>query len=324
MKKTAFLILCAATAAALASCSVNRIETDDHNQKNETTELNVTAGLATRAVDQTWTVGDRIGVIAAGSVEYLNCCYLLDETEATTSGHFSAAEDHTIYLSGGSPVTFTAYAPYQETDGPAISPGTDGLLSGLSTASQAGEGAQEALDFLFASGQEATTDNPKVNFTFTHRMAKLILKIVYGEGFSPAIIQYDDNDFQLGGLLHNGSFNVTDGTAASTGDATDSWDLNSGSVKENIDDGVRFTSIIFPQTPSSLTITLKINDEQFDTTPLTVPAGGFAASSSYTYTITVNENGLIVGTEDGGCEISSWDAYGENGEEDYQVNIGGN
>ncbi len=321
MKKIVYYSVCLVFGAAifsLAACSDN-----DHERIVEynTSALDVYGGISavTRAIDQTWSVGEQIGVMGG---EYLNACYALDETEAAAIGHFSAAEDHTIYVGGSDPIDFTAYGPYQVSAGPDEYPGDEGVVS-CSTESQGSVDDQQAVDFLYAAAQSASSDNPKVNFTFTHQMAKLVLKVVYGEGLSAAIIQYDDNEFVLGGLIHEGTFDVKDGTATAEGTATESWDLNTCSVKENIDDGVQFTSIIFPQNPD-LAITVKVNDEDFDTTTLPVPAEGFTSGNAYVYTVTINENGLIVGTADEGCVITAWDVLGGDDDEDYQVSIGGN
>ncbi len=322
MKKVVNYLVLLVFGAAILSV-IGCTHKDLERPVGKTSALEVYGGVSdvTKAVDQTWSVGDQIGVIGG---DYLNACYILDETEAAAVGHFSAAEDHTIYVGGSSPISFTAYGPYQVSDGLNIYPGEneDGVIA-ASTASQNSVEVQETIDFLYASAQSASSDDPRVNFTFTHQMAKLVFKVVYGEGLSAAIIQYDDSEFELGGLFHDGTFDVKDGTAEAAGTATDSWDLNTGCVKENIEDGVQFTSIIFPQNPS-LAINVKVNDEQFDETTLRVPDGGFVSGNAYVYTITINENGLIVGTADEGCEITAWDVHGDDGEEDYQVNIGGN
>ncbi len=323
MKKVIYYSVCLVLGAAVLSvvaCSDNDYE---RTTVENTSALEVYGGInaVTKAVDQTWSVGDQIGVIGGG---YLNSCYVLDETEPADVGHFSAAEDHTIYVGGSDPIDFTAYGPYQVSNGVFVYPGEqgDGVVAG-STASQNSVAGQEAIDFLYATAQSASSADPRVNFTFTHQMAKLVLKVVYGEGLSAAILQYDDNDFVLGGLIHDGTFDVKDGTVTAEGTATESWNLNSYSLKEDIDDGVQFTSIIFPQDPS-LEITVKVNDEDFDPTFLPVPAGGFTLGKAYIYTITINENGLIVGTSDEGCVITAWDVLGGDDDEDYQVSIGGN
>ncbi|MCD8313381.1 MAG: fimbrillin family protein [Bacteroidales bacterium] len=313
------LLVLGAAILSVMACSHKDLE----RTVEGTSALDVYGGVsATKAVDQTWSVGDEIGVIGG---DYHNALYALDETQATTSGHFSAAEGHTIYV-GGTATTYTAYAPYQESSDPSVYPGEneDGVIS-ASTASQGSTDDQEAFDFLYASGQSASAASPKVNFTFTHQMAKLVIRVNSGEGLSAEIVEYDDNEFELSGLVHSGTFTVTTGTAVAdaTADATSGWDLAANSVAEDTDDGVAFTAIIFPQNPT-LTFFTKINLEEFEETTLPVPDGGFTAGNAYIYTITVNENGLVVGTSNDGCVITAWDVLGGDDDEDYQVNIGGN
>ncbi len=251
--------------------------------------LRVYGGVAstTRAVDETWSAGDMIGVRAVTGTyndKYKNACYILDGA-ASNFGQFSAAPGHGIYL-GDEEVVFTAYAPYQESDNAAALPGEDGVITGISTAAQSAVNAQEVIDCLFAE-ETATGNDATVNFTFRHKMSKLVIQVVAGTFLEAENIQNSDNSFSLSGLYHVGSFNVTDGSAEADTSAEPiaNWDLAGSSVKENIGNGVQFTAIIFPQTPESLTFSATINGEEYEETTLAVPTDGFEAGNSYTYTL---------------------------------------
>ncbi|MCD8313383.1 MAG: fimbrillin family protein [Bacteroidales bacterium] len=298
----------------LISCT---LETPKDSLAGTDLQVSGAVGTATRAVDDTWSAGDLIGVTAVTeglSEEYANACYALDGISSTNRGSFSpASEEHTIYLAGDETVEFTAYCPYQESSDAATLPGSDGVITDISTLSQSTVAAQEAIDFIFAPAVSTTGNRAKVNFTFSHEMVKLVIELVPGTDMTAETLQDEDNDFGLSGLCHTGSFCVTDGTAKAETDTTEDWDLETNTVMETTDRGLSFTAILFPQTPE-LTLLAKIDGEEYDALELTVPEGGFTSGNAYTYTITVNalstKSGAMASagvlTAAGGPAVRAW------------------
>ena len=222
----------AAAALTLAACS------NDENMEmtDGPVAARITAGLSaptTRAIGTNWNA-DRIGVwvkdAPASDMEtlYKNVLYTTTSTGATAD--FTATTGEGIFFQDADEtVTFAAYAPYQESDANETLPGNNGKVDvktdNMNTATD-----QEKIDFLFAEGAEASRASSTVSFTddhsFHHKMAQLnvVFQTSITDGFGP-----DDifgGSFNLGGLIHEGTFNVTDGTTETTGSEVADWDIS--------------------------------------------------------------------------------------------------
>ena len=185
------------------------------------------------------------------------------------------------------------YYPY-DADGGTLTATTD------ATAQQ----NQPAIDFLYATGATASTHNPEVNFTddtaaggtdcsFHHCMSQITLTFQEGSGVDFNTIK--PTDYTLSGLVLEGSFDTTTGTAetdanAQTADLT--MELN----------GVLTSSVIlFPQSTASIGLSVYYNSQPYTAT-LTIPEGALKAGNNYTYTVTVRNKDLTVSS----ATISDW------------------
>ena len=192
----------------------------------------ITAGLsapATRAIGTNWNA-DEIGVwvqdAPTSDMEtlYKNVRYTTTSTGATAE--FTAATGQGIFFQDATEtVTFAAYAPYQPSADNETLPGDNGKVD-VDTETNNTDALQEDIDFLFAEGATATRTNYTVTFTnntggadhsFHHKMAQLnvVFQVSTNDGF--AANQIFGGSFNLGGLVHDGTFNVTDGTTETTG-----------------------------------------------------------------------------------------------------------
>lgn len=314
MNTKKYLIL-AATALTLAACSNDGCDCGDGNSCNCSNNGKVAAQISasiakTRAVDQNWNASDAIGVMVTNAptssmaTMYKNVKYTV--TAAGDKGKFTSTDG--IYFQDASEtVTFAAYYPYQTSTSIATLPGTDGTVTGGKTNEKNDTQAnQETIDFLFASGATANESNPTVEFTgddnqFKHKMTRLVLKVQMGNGFAASEIS-SITKITLGGLVHEGTFNVTDGTAAAstTVKALDDWDITNN-YKTTADNVYTYTMILYPQTlTGALTFSATVAGEAYTNTTTIQP--GLAAGTSYEYTITVNQTGLDVS----GCTIAPW------------------
>ncbi len=286
--------LLATAALTLAACNNN--ETPDNEQL---VEVRISAGISTpgaRAAGDVWEA-DAIGVMVTDAPNstmedlYKNVQYT---TASTTAGaaDFTAASTGIYFQDATETVTFAAYAPYDA---------TGGKMTG-STAAQADRDAQKAIDYIYTSGATASKGSPTVTFqganAFAHKMARLIITVQAGTDVTAADVA--GGKYSLGGLKHDGTFDVTNGTAEATGTATADWSLSDNSLKAASD--VTFTSILYPQTlGSALTFTATIDGQTY-TNSTSITPSALAAGTSYTYTITVNKTGLTVS----GCTITNW------------------
>ena len=326
MKQRFFIM--AAVALTLAACS------NDENMEmtDGPVEARITAGLSaptTRAIGTNWNA-DRIGVwvkdAPASDMEnlYKNVLYTTTSTSATAE--FTATTGQGIFFQDANEtVTFAAYAPYQESDDNATLPGVnkDGLVK-VNTETNNTEPLQEDIDFLFAEGATATRTNYTVTFadntasggadhSFHHKMAQLnvVFQTSSMDGFNESDIF--GGSFNLGGLVHDGTFNVTDGTTALTEEPLDSWDI-SGCKYTDAATTRTYSLILLPQdlTSKALNVKVGIDGQTYSNSNAINP--NLQAGYTYTYTITVKKSGLKVS----GCTITPW-ASGSTGSGDAEM-----
>ena len=298
----------------LAACS------NDENMEmtDGPVEARITAGLSaptTRAIGTNWNA-DRIGVwvkdAPTSDMEtlYKNVLYTTTSTGATAD--FTAATGEGIFFQDANEtVTFAAYAPYQPSDDNETLPGNNGKVDvktdNMNTATD-----QEKIDFLFAEGATATRTNYTVTFadntasggadhSFHHKMAQLnvVFQTSETDGFGPNDIF--GCSFNLGGLIHEGTFNVTDGTTETTGSEVADWDI-SGCKYTDAATTRTYSLILLPQdlTNKALNVEVGIGGQTYSNSDAVNP--NLQAGYTYTYTITVKKSGLVVS----GCTITPW------------------
>ena len=126
-----------------------------------------------------------------------------------------------------------------------------------------------------------------------------------GAGFTPSEIATGWS-FNLGGLIHKGTFNTNTGvaTADATASPVSAWDITDNRCDVKSDDGTRtYIMYLYPQTLTSSGLSFSAT---YDGQTYTTQAGAInpelVAGNSYEYTITVNKTGLIVS----GCTIEDW------------------
>lgn len=317
MKKA---LLYSLAAVALVSCS-----SDDQGESGSALqEARITAGVtgvATRALGATWEA-DHIGIIVTSAPNstmddtYTNVEYQTSASTAT-SADFTAVGQKIFFQDATETVTFAAYAPYNSSITAANRIITASTEHQQSTTNAASRTEQQKIDFIHASEATASNSSPEVSFNsttghpFTHKMTRLVLvmKTDAKSGFSANDVT--SGTYTLEGITHDGTFNVLTGVAQATDPGSSAaWSLNDNTLKEVATDNssITFTSILFPQTVSSLTLNATIGGQTYKAT--LTPA--LASGMSYTYTVTMKKQGLTVS----GCTIEDWGSgNGTSGEE---------
>ena len=272
MNKTFFItgvFLALGCGLMLTACG-NEDKTD--NLLQEPVEARVSASIgsmATRAYDTTWENGDGIGITGGGYTDVRYEYY----------GSWFVADAYAIYFHTTDDVNFTAYYPQgAETNDVTIDANT----------------AQRKIDFLYGTGRGGVSTDGKVNFSFSHRMSRLVLNFIAGDGVDLT----DLSSYTLSGLSMTGSFNTTTGIANATGAASD--------LTINVAGGTTSSShILFPQEVSEATLKVKL-EGQIYTATLTFPKAnavqGLESGYSYIYNVTIGEaTTRSAGTP--GCEV---------------------
>lgn len=319
MMKTKYL-LAATLFAGLASCGNDETgNTDNTGTQKDTAALFTGSieGTRARAYDQTWDPEDMIGISGtSGTKTYTNICY---KRAGSGSEAFTAADEtRKIYYQDEQPVTFTAYYPWNES-----------LTAATTiTADTREQMNQKQFDFLYSTA--AGSQDTPVNFTFAHKMAKLVLTVKAG-----AAVVYSDVESavcSLEGFLNEGTFDRATGIAAASGTPGAMWTFanntsaptyNTPTIKKNEAAGaIAYTLILFPQTfPSSagnLKFTAATAGKAFSAeidlskVPDNDDANELKAGVQYNITINLNKTGLTVGVS----TISPWE------EKSHEINAG--
>ncbi len=305
--------LFAAAALALAACS-----NDDENLNNGPVAAQISAGVSgptTRAMNDQWEAdaigvmvqkveGTTAGITSVMADMYKNVKYTTTATTDAAANFSPTGTTGIFFQDANETVTFAAYGPYQTSAANNALPGANGEISTISTTEQNTRDLQKAFDFIFAEGATASRTNFAVEFketaAFKHKMARLVIVVKPGDDVTIDDFAKPETSFALNGLQHNGTFNVTTGTAAATGDAAD-WSLSQNSLLATSAEAYTFTSIVYPQTlGSALTFIATIDGQNYSNNADINPA--LEAGHSYTYTITVKKTGLTVS----GCKIENW------------------
>lgn len=262
--------------------------------------LQVTSGIQTRAYDNQWETGDRIGIYAFGKGTttvadgYGNIPYTT--ASGGTTGSF-APDGTTIYLpTDGTERDFVAYYPY-----------TAGLTDGIYTVDVSNQSSQKVIDLMAAATQTADRTNPNVAFNFTHKLCKMELTLKPGSGMTGT--ELAGLTVELTGQQTAGTFNVTQPASAvsvTTGTATPIPLLTNA-------DGTFAEGIVLPSESyqgMSLNITLPDGSSVFSW-PLgnATESQKFEAGKKYLYTITVNKTNIDVT-----ATITDWEPGNGGGE----------
>lgn len=327
----------AAAATLLAAC------TQEKEVQNNPVEARITANVSgpkTRAINNMWNA-DVIGVMAvdaAGTTttmggKYKNVGYAT--TSTGTNADFTPRMEGTgiFFEDASDEFTFAAYAPYASSANASALPGDNGKIT-IKTDNQSTISRQENIDYIYATGAKGSKSNPVISFTnntaaggsdcsFKHKMSRLILKVQVSntDGFTdPGVLKYAN--YKLGGLIHEGTFDVSTGTAATAGSVVSDWMLRqcTGAPKTATDKCVAtfdaatgvmtFTMILLPQTlANALVLEISPDDEEYQSysnKDMIKPA--LEAGYSYTYTITVKKTGLTLS----GSTIENWNDGGSH------------
>ena len=284
----------AALALSLAACT-NDNAVMDNSPVAARINAEISNTVTTRASGTTWEDKDKIGVstIAGTGTYYNNICYERNGSSFTATGE-------NIYFQTPESVTFCAYYPFTGTPGESA-----GVLTGVSTGSE-NQTAENLplIDFLYATGATADTHHPTIDFTdntkdngrdcsFHHCMSQITLTFEAGSGVSFTAVK--PVNYTLSGLTLTGSFDTETGVAKADENAQ-AADLTMG-----LGGALTSSVILFPQTITSIDLTVNFNDNDYNAT-LTVPDGALKAGNNYTWTVTVRNKDLSVGK----AEISDW------------------
>ena len=165
MKAKSLITIFTCGALLLSAC---QDENDGPGINTDRTALEVSAGIVTRATDQTWHKGDAIGIytLKAGTATAIdsNFKYINGSDDGASAGFSPADEANTAYYpTDGSEVDVLAYYPHQLT-----------IDNGQLTMNVTDQTSLPAIDLMTADKVTGKSqDDPEVTFAFTHRLTKV-------------------------------------------------------------------------------------------------------------------------------------------------------
>lgn len=278
------LFALAALGIALTACT-NDNEAMDKGSVPAEIKAEISAPADSHADDTQWRDADEIGV-SESRFGFTNVPYVM------TNGKFEPTRE-TIFFLDDEPTTFSAYYPYNAKGGTLTA-----------TTDSAAQQNQPDIDFLYATGATASTHNPEVNFTddtdaggqdcsFHHCMSQISLTFEAGSGVEFSTIQPES--YTLSGLVLTGNFDTETGIAKADANAQEA------DLAMELDGALSSSVILFPQTKASIGVTVVFNGNKYNAT-LSIPEGTLKAGNNYTYTVTVRNMGLSIGS----AVISDW------------------
>lgn len=260
MKRNKFYLLAAATALFLSACNNEEVP---GTQESDLVRVSASIGsMATRAYDTMWENGDAIGIIGGGytDIRYVHHNGLWAVEDASGPILFQTPDD----------VDFTAYYPQGAE--------TTDVTIGANT-------AQRKIDFLYGTGTGGVRTDGVVDFSFSHRMSRLVLNFIAGPGVDLA----DLSGYTLSGLSMTGSFDTATGTAYATGAASDLTMDATGITSSSL--------ILFPQEGYEATLKVALGGQTFTATlnlPMADVMNGLESGYSYSYNVTIKKEGLSI------------------------------
>lgn len=284
MKKYPIMAIAALTFAA---CSNNENELTGTDGQPVPVEFTASVGVTeTRAVDQTWSPADAIGIYMIKHGETFsptnisegadNIRYIVD---AGKTNGFKADGSTIYYPMDNSEVDFYAYYPQGSvtTDGEE----TPHYLYAINVATQTD---QEAIDLMYSDNVKGKKKTDKAAaLTFRHQLCKIVLTVEPGEGVSASDL--DGLTVKVNDQKTTATFDLTAGVLKDDAAAAQ----NIGLVKATD----TYEAILLPDAAASRIFEFNLNnghDAPFTWEMNKELAGG----SKYTYTVRLNRTGVEV------------------------------
>ena len=145
----------------------------------------------------------------------------------------------------------------------------------------------------FRNENTAGENDPAKDHSFHHCMSQITLTFKAGSGVDFNTIK--PTSYTLSGLVLEGSFDTTTGTAETDANA------QTTDLTMELDGALTSSVILFPQSTTSIELSVNYNSQPY-TAMLDIPDGALKAGNNYVWTITVRNKDLSVES----AEITAW------------------
>ena len=284
MKLTTLLCMGALSALVFTAC----VDNDDKSVWNDGSQpisFNASIQGMTRAVENKWTVGDKVGIFMKAAGGDLNAALAANKLHTTdANGILTAgnAESALYYPSDGSTVDFVAYYPYAAS-----------LTGNLYKVNVTDQTKPADIDLLYSNNAtgfaKGTTNNPQLQFA--HKLSQIVFNITK----DATVPSLDGLTITFKGLNTTADFALADGTLTNEAAPTDIRALVNGAEA---------SAIMIPAAAlTGVKVVFVLNGKTFEADyPQTELVGG----SKYTHNVKLSDqNGQPVITMDA-ATISPW------------------
>lgn len=191
------------------------VDNDDKSEWNDGSQpINFTSsiqGVKSRAVDNKWTAGDKVGIFmkaANGDLSAATAANKLHTTDQDGNLSASNAENALYYPTDGSSVDFVAYYPY-----------TTSLAGTVYKVDVATQTDQPAIDLLYSNNAKgfAKGTAAKPQLQFVHKLSQIVFNIEK----DATIPTLDGLKVTFKGMNTKADFALADGTLSNAGTVTD-------------------------------------------------------------------------------------------------------
>lgn len=282
--KTKFIAISLLAYTCIACTNNEDLQIDNKMEARVSASI---GSMATRASGTQWDNGDAIGITGGIYTDiryvYSNGSWTVDDASGPIFFQTPGDVDFTAYYPQGAETANITITAEQQSTAPD---------------EQTGFTPQSQIDFLYGTGTGGVSTGGKVDFSFSHRMSRLVLNFIAGSD-----VKLDGlSEYTLSGLSMTGSFDTATGEAKATGSASDLTMDATGITSSSL--------ILFPQAVTEATLKVVLGGQNYTAT-LTFPKAnavqGLESGYSYTYNVTIKKDVLIVSKAD----INKW---GEGGE----------
>lgn len=265
--------ICALALMFLTACQQTVLF--ENEEESERIPVTFTPEIQTRAVNNAWEVGDKLGVYMFETQKALSSQSIIDESANrkyvyTGEGLVPCTSNDTLFYPTNTKVDFIAYHPYRAVNNYTVD---------LDVTNQA---SQSAIDFLYSNnlkGISRTTES--LELKFTHELAQVQFLLGKGEGMTDSDLKGLKVDVDE--VVAEASYDLTTGTLSIASGA------NTTKIAANVNDaGTVGEMIMIPQTGGDKYVIVTLASRR--AYKFLLKDLNWVAGNSYTYHITLNKD----------------------------------
>ena len=286
-------------AAAMVACSSDSVDTEGATPSTPTetkTSLNLkgyigTMTQITKVNASGFENSDKVGVYVVTDGSLKNSGNYVDNKAFTysTGGALTPPSGSEVYwATSNSRLGVFAYYPYANS----VSSVSAYPFSVLSD--QSSEDALYESDFLWASASNIAPQKEAVNLSFGHKLSKVNVALVAGNGFDGDALSSAQKTFTITGVAVDGTIDLSTGVATAGSEKEEVTPLYNGELG--------YSAIVYPQTTQ---VTFKVVVD--GSTYVYTAEATFNAGYQYNYTLTLSKPDKLSLTTNG---VTEWENGG--------------